>query len=626
MQIVTTDPATHPEGVLYRRCTVDLSSGSIGMEEVPCRNLEDVLGGFGRSFQLLAERRISQAYCDQNPLIVNTGLLTGSTAMTGLRTYFSGYSPIKGSKQGLPAAMWSAGSGKFGAKFKWTGLDELIFEHRSPEPVYALIREGADGPVVELKPAQQLLGLSTHGKIMALQQLYPDAHFAAIGPAGEHWESVTMGAVALSTENQLKSGEDKCRFAGRGGMGSLMGYKNLLALVAQSSDKLKPISEAVKKVNINVVKGGGSARLQPISRGGGGGTWAAYDVLQVFHAVPVNNFRPQGNALPEKLLRENVEKEYEIKSEACWRCGITCHNNVYEKHADGSRGEFLAKFDYEPLNLLGTNLGLHDAGQAARLIQIADNYGMDAISLGVTISYALSYNARHPERPILGGASFGDYEKIRALAIQAGEGKLPQIGQGSMRLAASCGEPGYAYHVKGLELPAYQPETNPGYAWAIAGGHMSMGTYGLLTREGKSDLDSWVQGITRDKLQIVGFDLIGLCKFFDITKGIGTQMVVDCLQSELGLEVTAEDLKAAVRRAFLLGLALELRQGYGKEEFTLPAEVFDHPNPNIKLPNITSREFFAELSRRVWAVFEPELEGVLPPAAAGPQWPGGRPP
>lgn len=612
MKILTTDPVTHPASILYRRCTVDLQTGAMTMEDVPCRNFEDVLGGFGRSFQDLAKRRMTAAYCETNPLIVNTGLLTGSSAMTGLRTYFSGYSPIKGSLAGQPAAMWSAGSGKFGAKFKWTGLDELVFEKRSAIPVYAVIRESADGPVVELKPANFLLGLSTHEKIMELQALYDNAHFAAIGPAGENWENNYMGAVALSTENQLKSGEDKCRFAGRGGMGSLMGYKNLIALVAQSRDQLKPLSEAVKQVNLNVVKGGGSARLQPISRGGGGGTWAAYDVMQAFHAVPVNNFRPQGNDIPEKLFRENVEKSYDIKSEACFRCGITCHNNIYERHADGSRGEFLAKFDYEPLNLLSTNIGVHDAGQAARLIQLADNYGMDAISLGATISYVLSYNERHPEQPILGGATFGDYEKIRELIIQAGKGKLPEIGRGSMRLSHSTGDTAYAYHIKGLELPAYQPETNPGYAWGIAGGHMSMGTYGMLIREGKADLESWVEGITRTKLQIVGFDMIGLCKFFDITKGIGTQMVVDCLQSELNLEVKPEAIVAAVRRAFLRGLALELRQGYRKEEFTLPAEVFENPNPNIRLPRITSPEFFAALQERVWAVFEPELKGLLP--------------
>lgn len=611
MKLLTSDPAKDPSSVLYRRCTIDLRSESISMEDVPCRNLEDVLGGFGRSFQLLAERRIATAYCDENPLIVNTGLLTGSNTMTGMRTYFSGYSPLKASGKGLPAAMWSAASGKFGAKFKWTGLDELIFENRSADPVYVFIGEGADGPQVELRPAGHLLGLTTHEKIMALQKQYDNAHFAAIGPAGENWQNVYMGAVALSTENQLRSGDDKCRFAGRGGMGSLMGYKNVIALVAQSSDKLPPLSAAVKKVNINVVKGGGSARLQPISRGGGGGTWAAYDVMQGFHAVPINNFRPQGNDLPERLFRENVEKEYHIKSEACFRCGITCHNNVYEKKTDGSAGKFLAKFDYEPLNLLSTNLGIHDAGRAASLIHLVDNYGMDAISLGVTISYVLSYNERHPEKPILNGATFGNYDKIRDLVIQAGEGHLPEIGRGSRRLSENTGETAYAYHVKGLELAAYLPETNPGYAWAIAGGHMSMGTYGTLIREGKSDLDSWVHAITQEKLKIVGFDMIGLCKFFDITKGIGTPMVVDCLQAELGLDVSAEELTAAVRRAFLRGLALERRQGYGKEEYTLPAEVFESPNPHIKLPRIATPEFFGELSRRVWEVFEPELEEFL---------------
>jgi len=141
MKSFTSDPAFEPSSVLYSRCTVDLKSGRVRMEDVPCRNLEDVLGGFGRSFQILAERNIRQAYCDENPLIVNTGLLTGSSAMTGMRTYFSAYSPLKESKKGLPAAMWSTGSGNFGAKLKWAGLDELIFENRSATPVYALIRD-----------------------------------------------------------------------------------------------------------------------------------------------------------------------------------------------------------------------------------------------------------------------------------------------------------------------------------------------------------------------------------------------------------------------------------------------------------------------------------------------------
>ncbi len=611
MKIETTDPVAHPELISYRRCTIDLKTGQQKTEDIPCRNLEDVLGGFGRSFQILAKRTMRAAYSVDNPLIINTGLLTGSSAMTGLRTYFSSYSPIKGSKAGLPAAMWSAGSGKFGAKFKWTGLDELILENCADKPQYIVIKESDNGPQIEFKPADHLFGLSTHEKIMTLYREYPDAHFAAIGQAGENWQNVYMGSVALSTVNQLKSGDDKLRFAGRGGMGSIMGYKNIVALVAQSTDKHIPITPDVKNVHTLVIKGGGAARLQPIKRGGGGGTWAAYDVMQPFHAVPINNYRPQGNDLPEQLFRENVEKEYDIESAACHRCGITCHNYIYKKKADGSRGKFIAKFDYEPLNLLSTNIGIHNAGQAGNLIHLCDNYGVDAISMGVTISYLLSYNERHPETPLFNGATFGDYDKIHELIKLAGEGKLPGIGKGSMRLSQLMGETDYAYHIKGLEIAAYLPETNPGYCWAIAGGHMSMGSYGTLIREGLSDVDSWVKVITEDKLHIVGFDMIGLCKFFDITQGIGTDKITTCLKSDFNLDVDPLEIKAAVRRSFLLGLALEFRQGYTKEEFSLPAEVTNNLNPNIDLPNISSTEFMSELAEKVWIIFDKELEGIL---------------
>lgn len=140
---------------------------------------------------------------------------------------------------------------------------------------------------------------------------------------------------------------------------------------------------------------------------------------------------------------------------------------------------------------------------------------------------------------------------------------------------------------------------------------MSMGTYGMLAREGTTDIDSWIKAITEDKLQIVGFDMIGLCKFFDIVNGIGTDMVVDCLKEECGLIVTKEDLKAAVKRAFLRGLALELKQGYDREDFCLPEEVTKVPNKNITLPALTTPEFLSALSEGVWAVFDKELQELL---------------
>jgi aldehyde:ferredoxin oxidoreductase len=588
---------------LYSRCTLDLTSGKIAFEEVPCQNLEDVLGGIGRSLQFLGGFDIRDAYAPENPLVVNTGLLTGTEIMTGLRTYFSAYSPLKVSDQGLPAVMWSAGSGNFGSKFRWTGLDELVVVGRAEQPVYLLLSEG---PQAELRPARDLLGLDTHAKIMTLAAKHPGAHFCSIGPAGENPRANYMAAVAMSTDNELKSADDKCRFAGRGGMGSVMGAKNLLAIVAQAKDRFGKVTPAVRDINRMISGGPGSAKFREKNKSGMGGTWSNYEPLEKFHVVPQNNFRPKADGKPALLFRENVEREYVVKAESCLRCGINCHKNIYEQGEAGGKGEFRAKFDYEPLNLLGTNLGIHNPTEAWQLIKRVDNLGMDAISIGTTVAYVLDYNERHPDQPLFNGATFGQFEKIRHLIDEAGHGRLPEIGRGVKRLADGLHEPGYAMQVKGLELPAYLPDTNPGFPWAIAGGHMSMATFLLLVMQPDTSLDYWVKAITERGLYQIRDDLIGLCKFSTINH----KTALESIQAVTGLAIPQEDLLKAVRRTYLRGLALERKQGYADSDYTLPAQVFENPNPNLKTPNFITPEFFSELKRRVWAVFDPEIAAL----------------
>src|SRR5262245_51031446 len=168
-----------PGAVGYARATIDRASRAVRIEDVPSRNPEGLLGRFGRSSHGLAARAITHAFTPENPLIINTALLTASNVTTGLRTYFSAYSPLKVSNQGLPAAMWSAGSCKFGPKLKWTGLDEVILEGRAEAPVYLVIRHSEQGPQIAFEPAGDLIGLSCHEKIMWRRDRYADAHFAA---------------------------------------------------------------------------------------------------------------------------------------------------------------------------------------------------------------------------------------------------------------------------------------------------------------------------------------------------------------------------------------------------------------------------------------------------------------
>lgn len=595
--------ATDPSSILYSRCTVNLRSGAIDFAAVPCKNLEDVLGGFGRSFQLLAERDVTDPFAPENPLIVNTGILTGTNVMTGLRTYFSAYSPLKVSNCGKPAAMWSAGSDKFGPKLRWAGVDEIIIEERADTPVLLLIRAGDTGPTAELVPATHLLGKHCHDKIMALQQQYDDAYFAVIGPAGENYRNCYIGAVALSTENQLKSGDDKCRWAGRGGMGSVMGSKNLLGIIAQAPDLKEKLTPQMQELNKVIVSGPGSRKFREKKKGGLGGTWSNYEPLEQLHFVPQNNFSPRGDGKPRLLFRDAVEVDFNVKAESCFKCAIACHKNIYAKDEQGGRGTFLAKFDYEPLNLLSTNLGIHDPAQAADLVALVDQLGMDSISIGVTVGYVLDYNERYPEKPLLNGARFGDYEKVRELVLKAGEGQLPEVGRGVKRLSEAAGDPSFAMHVKGLELPAYLPDTNPGYAWAIAGGHMSMATYMLLALEKDTSLEYWVKAITERGLYFVRDDLTGACKF----AMMDLNMMVGAVEYATGLKIAADDLLAAVRRAFLRALWLERKQGFEREEYTLPSQVFDRPNPALKTEAFITRDFFKQLSERVWERFDAEL-------------------
>src|SRR5262245_33391486 len=298
---------SEPRAVLYARATIDLASRDVRLEDVPCRNLEDVLGGFGRSFQILAERTSTNAFTPENPLIINTGALTASNVMTGLRTYFSAYSPLKTSNKGLPAAMWSAGSCKFGPKLKWTGLDEVILEGQADAPVYLVIRHSEQGPQIGFEPAGDLLGLTCNDKIMWLRDRYADAHFAAIGPAGEHYEDCYMAAVAPSPEKQVRSDDEKRGWAGSGGMGGVMGYKRVLAIVAQAPDRIAKLKPEIRDINKAASTGPGSRKFREKDKGGLGGTWSNYVPLEKFHFVPQNNFRPTGDGKSEQMLRDNPQ-------------------------------------------------------------------------------------------------------------------------------------------------------------------------------------------------------------------------------------------------------------------------------------------------------------------------------
>ena len=529
----------------FRRLSVDLGQEQIQEEIVPCRDLDDFLGGMGRAFRLLADYDVDDAFSPAAPLVMNLGIFSGTDLMTELRVFFSAYSPLKVANNGRPLVMWSTASGKFATKVLAADIDEVVFIGRAARPVFLLMQKTDDAMSLSLEDAGPLLGLETHDKVLNLTDRYPDSHVAVLGPAGEQWQDNYYASIACSTVNQLHSRDCKPRSAGRGGMGSIMGSKNLIAIVAQAPDVHRGrLSPALLAANKEISRGPGSVNYRDAKKGGLGGTWRNVAGLHPVGALPEKNFWPQGTEQPTPLFRESMEDDYFIKDESCFKCGIGCHKNIYSVQEESGRrkpGKFYAKFDYEPLDLLTANLGIYDPDQALEIVELVDQLGFDSISLGVTLGYIMDYNARHAEQPILNGLSFGDFAGTCQLIKQAAAGGVPELGRGVKRLSEQLGEPSYAMQCKGLELPAYLPETNPGYPFAIAGGHMGMRTFLLLVIEGKTDLDYWVDAIVNRGVYYTRDDVIGLCKF----AGTPDTVIEPVFQDMFGLTVTHEDMQHA---------------------------------------------------------------------------------
>tara|TARA_R110002072_G_scaffold299632_1_gene475492 strand:+ start:69851 stop:71701 length:1851 start_codon:yes stop_codon:yes gene_type:complete len=591
--------AKKPQDFRIRSFQIDLTAQAVTPETVQCEDLEDALGGIARGFKLLEKCPTDTPYDPSATLILNLGILSGTDFMTGLRTYFHGYSPLKSSLSGRPSAMWSAGSGKFGTKLRHLDVDEIIFTGRCEKPTLLRIhRDTEDGPAqFSFEDASDLVGMQVNPKILKLHEKFPNAHFAVIGPSGENYENCRYAAIALSTENQLKSKDNKPRFCGRGGMGGVMGSKNLIAIVVDTKDRIGPKAPPeLKELNQEVAKGKGSAKFRDKDKfGGGGGTWANYDALNPVHAMPEMNFVPTGTKVSLPLFRDNWEQgPYVVKDESCFRCGISCHKNVYDEDENGKAGKFRAKLDFEPLNLLSSNVGIFEPDECLELCEVVDQYCMDSISVGTTLSYAMEYNRRNPDKMIAHGVTYGDYKTAHKVLEEIGQGKLPELGQGTLRLSKELGAPEYAMQSKGMEYAAYLPQTNPGYPWALAGGHMSMKTYLLLLVEKETGMDYWVDAITNRGLAILRDDFLGVCKF----SGMSDENMAKAIAALTGLAVSVEEIQKTIRRVFLRGYRLELRQGFTDADYTMPEEAHDE-YPQIQLPHFNSREFFGELKQKV---------------------------
>jgi len=548
---------------------VDLTTGKFANQEIPKEDLVKFMGGRGLAAKILYEENKPKVdpFDPENRLIVMAGPYTGTygsfTAFYNVTT-----------KSPLTGAILSAHSGgHWGPMFRKTGYDGIIFKGKAPKPVYLLITD--KGP--ELKDASDLWGKDVFETTEVLEKRHEKAKATVIGPAGE--KLVRFAAIM----------NDRNRAAGRGGVGAVMGSKNLKAIVVHGTKEVpqadpEKLKETFKTATATVKeKSAAFAKY---------GTSMVVGITGKAGAIPTRNFQSGYFADYEKIGGDELVNKYKIKDTACARCPLHCGNETkaekdYQVQTEGP--------EYETLAMFGSNLGNSNLESILMANDICNRYGFDTISCADTIACAFELF----EKGIItekdtGGLklTWGDHRTIVKLveltAKQEGFGKL--IGQGSRRLAAKFGPEAekYAMNVKGMEFPGYDPRGIQGMSLAFAtcprgACHLRATMYvpelfqGVLDRftvKGKAAPLKDLQEL------FTVYDCMVLCKF-GARNAFGNSwdnMVMLC-NAATGHGYTVDELKKVGARGWTMERLFNLREGLSKKDDTLPERLFTLPIP-----------------------------------------------
>jgi aldehyde:ferredoxin oxidoreductase len=502
---------------------VNLTAGTCTPEPLNMAWANDYLGSRGLASKYLVEEIDPKvdALSPDNKLIMSTGPLTGTMASTGGRYTVVTKSPLTG------AIACSNSGGYFGAEMKFAGWDMIIFEGKSPKPVYLYL----ENDNAELRDAAHLWGKTcweTEEGIKATHQ-DPLIRISSIGGAGEN------GVLYAAIVNDLH------RAAGRSGVGTVMGSKNLKAVAIRGTQGVSGIKDfpaflaaanAGKKVLAdNAVTGQGLPKY---------GTQVLMNVINEMGALPTRNHRDvqfeeagriSGEAMHEK--RPTDGKTHLVTNAACFGCTIACGriSRIDETHFSvknspkywGASGGL----EYEAAWALGAANGVGDLEALQYANLLCNEHGMDPISFGATVGAAMElYDLGILSKEQIGvDAQFGSAEALCKLVEMTahGEGFGKELGMGSGRLCAKYGRPELSMSVKNQEFPAYDSRGIQGMGLAYAtsnrgachlrGYTVASEVLGIpvktdpLVTDGKADLVKAFQDATGV------FDSAGICVF-----------------------------------------------------------------------------------------------------------------
>ena len=551
---------------------IDLSAQRVSSFPLPPSYSQLFLGGIGLAVRLLWDYTPVgvDPFDPANPLVFAPGPLTGTLAPASAKHAVAAKSPLTGFVgDSLSGGAWSLA-------LKRTGCDALVITGAASELTYIFIDDGR----VHFRRADSLRGRGCYETEQAIRQELGDStvRIAAIGPAGERL--VRYAAI----------GNDYSRQAGRTGLGAIMGAKKLKAIAVRGT---RPVAmgdgQALEALCLELYRraqGPSTEKYRVL------GTPGNVLMLNRLAALPTRNFQQSTFEWAEQVSGELLYDRNLVKITACATCPIACDHHY--RGRDEPYAATHASLDYETLYALGPLCGVDHPSAIIRAAELCDHYGLDTISTGVSIAWAMECF----ERGILKRGDFdgleprfGNQVAMVTLVERIGrrEGLGDVLAEGVKRAAAAVGggSEQWAMHAKGLELPGYEPRAMKtlalGYAVGTRGAcHNRSAAYEV---DMSARVDRLQAGPERGAMAMeqedfaAVLDSLGLCKFLRrcFTDFYAEAAALYTLAT--GLEMDAQGLKRVGERVSNLKKAYNIRQGWSRHDDWLPPRVFREPLP-----------------------------------------------
>ena len=544
---------------------IDLNCGTSSWRELEESRLRAFLGGIGLGTSLLYEFAPPgvDPYAPANPLIFTSAPLVGTGLTTTAKFAVVTKSPLTG------FIADSLSSSHFALELKRVGLDALVITGQASSMVYISIQNDR----VEIRQAENLRGHSpSETETMIRSELSSQSmRVAAIGKAGEN----LVRFATISNEG---------RHAGRGGVGAVMGSKNLKA-IALCGDREISVADPSGVEAI-----AGSLRRQSLGsltdKYRNIGTVANLAVFNRLGTLPTRNFQQSTFDHAEALSGETLTVNNFSRRHGCASCTIQCERLFKALNGEEQR------LEYETLFALGPLCGIKDPQAVLHAAQLCDQYGMDTISTGGTLAWAMECSERGllPEAAEL-GLRFGQcdalFAAIGAIAERQGVGAL--LAEGSRRAAIETGPDTqrWAMHVKGLELPGYEPRSLKTMALGLAVSprgacHNRSGAY---EADFSGDVDRLRSDPGRGSIVAASEDFAAVldslivCKFLRKCFSDFYREGAELLSKVTGWDCSSDELKRIGERIHNLKKLFNQREGWRAEDDWLPERLLSETLP-----------------------------------------------